>query len=216
MNEGEKTAEKTAGKPMAMNGPLIGSQNELLGTRIHCIRDKNVILDSDLANAYQVTTKQLNQAVNRNPRRFPDAYSFQLKENEWDALRSQSVTSNMGRGGRRYLPRVFTESGAVALATVLNSERAIAASIIIIDAFVRFRHLLENNRELSRRIDELAAKYDKHDRAITLLFHEFRKLVTGFSSPAEPEKPKGRIGFRTSKDKPDNQDGSKAKSNPKK
>ena len=137
------------------------------------------------------------QAVMRNQARFPLEFSFQLTQDEWDALRSQSVTSNavaiMGSGGRRYPPRVFTESGAVALAMVLDSDRAVAASIQVVRVFVRLRRVIDVNKTLARRIDELAAKIDEHDRAFAVVFHELRQ------PEAEPDRPKGRIGYRTSK-----------------
>ncbi len=170
--------------------------------RIYTIRGERVMLDSDLAVLYEVTTSALNQAVKRNERRFPPEFSFQLSQDEWDNLRSQFVISNQVRGGRRHLPRVFTENGAVALAMVLNSDRAITASIQVIKAFVRLRHLMETYMELSRRIDELNAKFEKHtgeDQVrFAAIFQELKRLALGFET-AEA-KPKGRIGFRTGKE----------------
>ncbi len=178
------------------------TENKPQDFRIFTIRGERVMLDSDLAEVYEVETKALNQAVNRNEKRFPPAFSFQLTKDEWDALRSQTVTSNVGRGGRRYPPRAFTESGAVALAMVLNSDRAVAASIHVVQAFVRLRQLMETYMELSRRIDELNAKFEKHtgeDQVrFAAIFQELKRLALGFET-AEA-KPKGRIGFRTGKE----------------
>lgn len=173
-----------------------------LDARIFTIRGERVMLDSDLAAVYGVETKALNQAVNRNQGRFPEEFSFQLTVAEWDALRSQIVTLKTGRGQhRKYMPRVFTEHGAIMLAAVLNSERAIAASIQVVQAFVRLRRLLTDNAALGRRMDELEAKYTRHDRTITVIFHELKKLVAGDDQDAESGgQPKRRIGFRTSKD----------------
>ncbi len=173
-----------------------------LDARIFRIRGHAVMLDSDLAAVYEVTTSALNQAVRRNERRFPPEFSFQLTQDEWDALRSQIVILNAGRGRhRKYPPRAFTESGAVALATVLDSDRAIAASIQVVQAFVRLRRVLDANRSLARRIDELAQKVDMHDRTIAVIFHDLQRLVSGEAEP-EPElkQPKRRIGFRTGKE----------------
>ena len=97
-------------------------------SKIYTVRNKQVILDSDLAALYQVETKVLNQAVSRNVDRFPSSFRFQLTDEEVKHLRSQIVTSNVGRGGRRFLPRVFTEHGVVMAASILNSAIAIAAS----------------------------------------------------------------------------------------
>ncbi len=109
-----------------------------IGARIHIVRGQSVMLDSDLAEVYGVETKRVNEAAKRNAKRFTLAYSFQLDRNEWDTLRSQIATLDVGRGEyRKYPPRVFTEHGAVMLATVLNSDRAIAASMIVVEAFVR-------------------------------------------------------------------------------
>lgn len=106
---------------------------------IYVIRGKQVMLDSDLAILYQVETKTFNQAVKRNIERFPENFRFQLKKEEYDSLRSQFVTSKEGRGGRRYLPYVFTEQGIAMLSAVLRSDIAIQVSIRIIETFVEMR-----------------------------------------------------------------------------
>jgi len=105
------------------------------------IHDRRVILDSDLARLYGVSTARLNEQVKRNPDRFPSDFMFTLSREEFTALISQNATSK-GRGGRRKLPNVFTEHGAVMAANVLNSERAIQVNIAIMRAFVRLRHAL--------------------------------------------------------------------------
>jgi hypothetical protein len=93
---------------------------------IHVIRGKKVILDSDLARIYGVTTKRLNEAVKRNRKEFPVDFMFRLSEEEANSLRSQSVTSNVSRGGRRYLPLAFTEEGAVMAANIFNSPAEVS------------------------------------------------------------------------------------------
>src|SRR5206468_2837421 len=98
---------------------------EFIERRIYVIRGQKVMLDSDLAEIYQVPTRALNQAVRRNTSRFPADFMFQLTAEEADSLRSQIVTSNESRGGRRYLPYAFTEHGVAMLSAVLNSDRAV-------------------------------------------------------------------------------------------
>src|SRR5262249_35728253 len=124
------------------------------------------MLDRDLGALYGVETKMLNRAVKRNFKRFPSDFMFQLTEDEADALRYQIGTSKKGRGGRRYLPYVFTEQGVAMLSSVLNSERAILVNIEIMRAFVKLRQMLASNAELSRRLDELESKYDKQFRVV--------------------------------------------------
>ncbi len=164
-----------------------------LDTRIYTVRGQSVMLDSDLAEVYQVETKSLNRSVRRNLPRFPERFAFQLEQNEWDALRCQFGTSNVGRGGRRHSPWVFTEHGAVMLASVLNSPCAIQASIVVIDAFVRLRHILDANRDLAHKIDELSTKVETHDKAISVIFRDLEEMTHS----GIPERPKERIGFKT-------------------
>ncbi len=121
---------------------------------IYSIRGKQVMMDSDLAMLYHVETKKFNQAVKRNMNRFPEQFRFQLTKQEFECLRSQFVTSN-GRGGRRYLPYVFTESGIAMLSAVLNSDIAISVSIKIMDEFVRMRHIIANNALMFERINSI-------------------------------------------------------------
>jgi hypothetical protein len=109
---------------------------------IYLIRGQGVMLDSDLAELYGVETKAFNQAVKRNLERFPSDFMFQLTEFEAESLRSQFVTSKEGRGGRRYLPFVFTENGVAMISSILNSKRAIQINITIMRTFVRLRSFL--------------------------------------------------------------------------
>lgn len=137
-------------------------------------------LDSDLAELYGVTTKAFNQAVKRNAKRFPADFMFQLTAEEADALRSQFVTSNKGRGGRRYAPYAFTEQGVAMLSSVLNSERAIEVNIAIMRAFVRLRELLSSHKDLARKLDELERKYDAR---FQIVFEAIRQLMTPPPAP---------------------------------
>jgi phage regulator Rha-like protein len=132
--------------------------------KILSIRGERVMIDSDLAEIYQVETKNLNRAVKRNLDRFPIDFMFQLTKDETKSLRFQIGTSNEGRGGRRYLPYVFTEHGAVMLASVLNSQTAIAASIKVVRAFVQMRSILALHQDLADRMAELEKNTDIHSQ----------------------------------------------------
>jgi hypothetical protein len=162
------------------------------------LRGQKVIVDADLAALYGVPTKRFNEQVRRNLERFPADFMFQLTEKEFFALRSQIATSNekpAGRGGRRYLPFVFTEHGAIMAATILNSPRAIEVSVYVVRAFVGLREMLSGHKELTIRLNELEQriehKLESHDQAITGVLHALRELM----KPAE--KPKRSIGFIT-------------------
>jgi hypothetical protein len=160
-------------------------------SKIHHIRGQRVMLDSDLALIYGVTTKQLNQQLRRNRFRFPIDFAFQLSTEEFTALRSQIVTSKVGRGGRRYLPWAFTEHGAIMLASILNSERAVEMSVFVVRAFVQMREVLMGNRQLATKLAELEKRVGGHDEVIADLITAIRKLL---EAPAD-EKPKREIGF---------------------
>ncbi len=167
----------------AMPSPLLAD----LRNEIHLVRGERVMLDSALAKIYGVATKQLNQQLRRNRKRFPADFAFQLAPEEFANLRSQIVTSSYG--GRRYLPWVFTEHGAIMLATVLNSEIAVDASVRVVRAFVQMRELVSANVVLSRKLAELEDKSDIHDRAIAQLFQAIRSLIE------PPPVKKREIGF---------------------
>jgi len=163
---------------------------QLIERRIYLIRGQKVMIDFDLAELYGVPTRQLNQQVTRNKRRFPEDFMFRLTAKEAEALRSQIVISNVGRGGRRYLPRAFTEQGVAMLSTVLNSEQAIDVNIAIMRAFVRLRQMLETNEELNRKFTAVIRKLSTHDKYFRVVFDELKKLT-------EEPRPSGRqIGFK--------------------
>lgn len=159
------------------------------------LRGRRVILDSDLAALYDVTVSRFNEAVKRNAKRFPADFAFQLTREEYETLRSQiAISKTERRGGRRYLPYVFTEHGAVMAASVLNSPKAVEMSVEVVRAFVRLRQILASNRQLAARVDVLEQKNEAHSKNIVTLFDAVRGLM------AVPEKPKRQIGFKT-KDK---------------
>jgi len=162
---------------------------------IHLIRGEKVILDADLAALYGVATKRLNEQVRRNRQRFPEDFMLQLTaaelrflERELNAanLKSQIATSK-SHGGRRHLPYAFTEHGAIMAANVLNSERAVEASVEVVRAFVSLRQMVASNAQLARRLDELERQYDQQFQVV---FDAIRALMM------QPESKKKPIGFR--------------------
>jgi len=166
---------------------------EVIERKIYLIRGRKVMLDSDLAALYGVETKNLNLQVKRNSRRFPEDFMFRLNNEE--TLRLQNATSK--RGGRRYLPYVFTEQGVAMLSSVLNSDRAIEANISIMRAFVRLREILLTHKDLAAKIMALELKYKNHemkfskyDENIAAIFEAIRQLMA-----PPPDPPKRRIGF---------------------
>jgi phage regulator Rha-like protein len=161
---------------------------EVVKGRIYLIRGQKVLVDSDLAELYGVETFNLNKAVKRNLDRFPEDFMFQLTAEEAGSLRFQiGMSKTEGRGGRRYLPYVFTEQGVAMLSSVLNSERAVQVNIAIMRAFVQMRELAASNRELARKLEDLESKYDAQFRVV---FDAIRQLMK--------EEGKGRksIGFK--------------------
>ena len=160
---------------------------EIIERHIYLIRGEKVMLDSDLAELYDVETKKLNQAVGRNKDRFPNDFAFQLTQVEWDSLRSQFVTLETGRGQhRKYLPLVFTEQGVAMLSSVLRSSRAVQVNIAIMRTFVKLRRMLADNQALARKLAKLESKYDSQFK---IVFDAIRKLM-------KPSIPKRRhIGF---------------------
>ena len=157
---------------------------------IQVIRGQKVLLDADLATLYGVETKRFNEQVKRNRARFPEDFMFQLREEEFAALRSQNATSKANRGGRRYLPYAFTEHGAIMAATILNSPWATEVSVYVVRAFVRLRELLASQQVLAERLDRLEATLTEHDQSITEIVKALRQLML----PPDPPK-KRQIGF---------------------
>lgn len=192
-----------------MNTAQLLPEPSLIDSRILTLRGQRVMLDAGLAELYGVPTKALVQAVKRNLARFPVDFMFQLSVDEFAALRSQTVTSNAGRGGRRTAPYVFTEQGVAMLSSVLGSQRAIAVNIEIMRTFVRVRALAATHADLAKRLAELEDKADAlavaHDTfsrgtrvQLKQVFDALRELMTppdpprrpiGFVTPPQPGKP---------------------------
>lgn len=159
---------------------------ERIEASIYSIRGERVMLDRDLAALYNVETRILNQAVRRNLDRFPGDFMFELTREEISGI-SQIVTSSTLKFSKRVT--AFTEQGVAMLSTVLRTRRAVQVNIEIMRAFVRLRHMLASNAELSRRVDELESKYDSQFKVV---FDAIRKLM----APAPTEHKE--IGFRRS------------------
>jgi hypothetical protein len=175
-------------KPKTCRAGYRAAPAEHVEQRIYTVRDQRVMLDSDLAALYQVTTGNLNLAVARNKARFPADFMFQLTKDEYDFLLLQSARAKPGRGGRRTPPHAFTELGVAMLSSVLHSERAIQANILIMRAFVRARAIITANKDLARRITEVEAqlatglsmhdqKLSTHEQAITGILKSLRDLM---------------------------------------
>lgn len=180
---------------------------EPIEEKILTIRGLRVMMDSDLAELYMVETKVLNQAVKRNPERFPQAFMFQLTQAEVDSSRSQIVTWNKpfpdaedmrsqivtskGKGGRRYLPFAFTEHGVLMLANVLKSHRAIAVSIQIIEAFVRLRQMVLSVPEIAKKLEEIEARLAGQEIELNI----FRDIVFPLLTSNLP-KTRRKAGFK--------------------
>ncbi len=147
------------------------------------------MLDADLANLYGVRTAALNQAVKRNMDRFPEDFAYQLTQQEFTALMSQSVISKTGRGGRTKPPWVFTEQGVAMLSSVLQSPVAARVNVEIMRTFVRLRRLMATPGELVEQLTKLAETVQWHDEQILLVRQVLQQMLE------EPVKPKRRIGF---------------------
>ena len=147
------------------------------------------MLDRVFAELYDVETGALNRAVKRNIQRFPEDFMFQITDEEAERLRCQTGISKRGRGGRRYLPYVFTEQGVAMLSSVLNSERAIEVNIALMRVFVRLREMMATHKELAFKLVELEERLEGHDEQIQNIFEAIQQLMT----PSDP--PRKKIGF---------------------
>ena len=166
---------------------------ERIVQRIFVIRMRKVMIDADLADIYGVSTKYLNQMVRRNTERFPADFMFQLDQNEAESLRLQFATSNKVRGGRRYLPYVFTEHGVAMLSSVLNSKRAIGMNISIIRAFIKIREMLATNSDLAARMDKLEYGQKEQGNLISTVYSVVKQLIE------KPVESTSKIGFNVEK-----------------
>ena len=166
------------------------------------LRGQKVILDADLAELYDVPTKRLNEQVKRNAERFPEDFMFQLTQEEAENLKSQFATSSLAdspmrsqfatasHGGRRKLPRAFTEHGAIMAATILNSPEAVAMSVFVVRAFMQMREQLAANAAILKRLAEIDKTLLEHDSALRSIWTKLQPLLA-----PPPEPPRRRIGF---------------------
>ena len=158
---------------MAEDKNIVIVDNIEIQNLIYTIRGKQVMVDSDLATLYQVTTKRLNEQVRRNKNRFPSEFMFRLTAEEYEYLRSQNATSSEdnAHGGRRYMPYVFTEQGIAMLSTVLKSDIAVEVSVKIMNSFVEMRNFLLSNREMFARLDRVELKQLETDKKLEKIFN---------------------------------------------
>lgn len=163
---------------------------ELISNKIYFIREKKVMIDSDLAKLYGVETKQLKRQVRRNIERFPDDFMFELTAIESEILRSQNGTSSWG--GNRYLPMAFTEQGVAMLSSVLNSETAIKVNIQIIRVFSKMKEVLLDTIKMKLEIEDIKRKLLNHDKNIELVFSYLDELIDKKENNTERQK----IGYK--------------------
>jgi len=159
---------------------------EKISGKIYLIREQKVMLDRDLAELYEVETKQLKRAVKRNIDRFPKDFMFELTKNELESWRYQFGTSKGEIKGLRYKPMAFTEQGVAMLSSVLRSNRAIQVNIQIMRAFTQLRTILATHEDLKRKIEAMEHKFDEQFR---IVFEAITQLIE------EDEKPKKKIGY---------------------
>lgn len=171
-----------------MSKKEVAIPEEMIANKIFLVREKKVMLDSDLAELYQVETKRLNEQVKRNVTRFPEDFMFQLTKDEWKDLKSQNATSSWG--GRRSEPYVFTEHGVLMLSSILNSERAIAVNIKIMRVYTKIKEMLLTHKDLLLKMEKIERSIGKHDMQITQVFQLIKQLVK------QEESPRKKIGYK--------------------
>ncbi len=164
--------------------------DESVMNKIYLIRNQKVMLDKDLAELYQVSTGNLNKAVGRNIKRFPDDFMFQLTDSEFKNLMFQNGISSWG--GTRKLPYVFTEQGVAMLSGLLNSERAIAVNIQIMRIFTKIRQMLADTTDLRLDIEKIKKKLDNQDKNMEIVFRYLDELLEKKENPEE----RNKIGYR--------------------
>ncbi len=164
--------------------------DEIITSKIYLIRGQKVMLDSDLAELYQVETRRLNEQIKRNTGRFPEDFMFRLTNEEWKNLKSQFATSSWG--GRRKEPYAFTEHVVLMLSSVLNSERAIAVNIKIMRVYTKIKEMLFNNKDLLLRMEKIERKLSNQNKNIELVFNYLDELI----DKKDNEKPRPKIGYK--------------------
>jgi ORF6N domain len=163
--------------------------DEIITNKIYLIRNQKVMLDRDLADLYQVETKNLNRQVRRNIERFPEDFMFELTEVEFENLRCQFGTSSWG--GTRYIPLAFTENGVAMLSSVLNSQTAIKMNIQIIRVFTKIRESLSDNLNIKLEIEEIKKKLSNQSKNIELVFNYLDELMEKKDNTKRPQ-----IGYK--------------------
>ncbi len=171
---------------------------EIIISKIHTIRGKQVMLAQDLAELYEVETRVVNQQVKRNIGKFPERYMFQLTKDEYNRLRSQFVTLKRGQH-IKYLPYAFTEHGILMLSSVLNSERADKVNMLIIDTFVKLRELMFIHKDVVHQLEKVQNKLTEHDNQIMVIFEYLKQLEKAKQQELE-QKNRPKIGFRKQKE----------------
>jgi hypothetical protein len=172
--------------------------DEVIASKIYLIRGQKVMLDKDLAELYETETRALKQAVKRNIDIFPEHFMFQLTNQEFTILRSQTVTSSWG--GQRYLPYAFTEHGVLQLASVLKSTRARRMSVRIIEVFVKMREMLATHKEILHKLEQIEKKDIEQDQKIMLIFEYLKQLEQTKQSELEQGPRKVIKGYKKDKD----------------
>lgn len=167
--------------------------DEVVMTKIFIIRGQKVMIDRDLAELYGVLTGNLNKAVKRNIKRFPDDFMFQLTNEEFDNLKFQFGTSSWG--GTRKPPYAFTEQGVAMLSGILSSDRAINVNIQIMRIFTKIREVLVDNLNVKLEIEDIKKKLKNQDKNIELVFTYLDELIEKQENP-EPRK---QIGYKLPK-----------------
>lgn len=167
---------------------------EVIASKIYQIRGQKVMLDSDLAELYEVETKRLNEQVKRNESRFPDDFMFQLTAEEWENLKSQNATSSWG--GRRKLPYAFTEHGVLMLSSVLTSKRAIAVNIHIMRVYTRLREMLLTHKDVLAELEKIKQQIGSNTSDIELIFKYLKQLEAAKQQDLDQQNRKP-IGYKT-------------------
>ncbi|MDD2306611.1 MAG: ORF6N domain-containing protein [Prolixibacteraceae bacterium] len=175
---------------MATENRVVLIPDEIISNKIFLIREVKVMLDKDLAELYGVSTGNLNKAVKRNIKRFPEDFMFQLKSEEFEILKFQFGTSSWG--GTRSFPYAFTEQGVAMLSGILNSDRAINVNIQIMRIFTRIRQMLTDTLSIKLEIEEIKKKLHNQDKNIEIVFSYLDELIT----KQEDQIPRKRIGFK--------------------
>jgi hypothetical protein len=171
----------------------IAIPDEIVISKIFIVREKKVMIDADLAELYAVPTKRLNEQVKRNIKRFPEDFMFQLNQEEKQGLTVGHTHLNKLKYSPN-LPFAFTEHGAVMLASVLNSERAIEVNVQIVRIFTKLREMVLTNKDILLKLEQIERKVGQHDDDIKLIFDYLKELLN------PPTKPMRKIGFRHKKE----------------